>query len=122
MNTAAMAVYTGYMSAMAFTDGSEPGDGWQAGEHAIAPELMGASLADCTKLLETASALETASDWNQSRLEQFGLDFWRARNGDTVGFIDGSFWGLYCPIYKKLSREFGRVNTYLGDDKKVHSE
>jgi hypothetical protein len=52
--------------------------------------------------------------------EQGGHDFWLTRNGHGAGFWDGDWSEPYGDALDKLSKHFGEVYLYVGDDGKIH--
>lgn len=53
--------------------------------------------------------------------EQVAHDFWLTRNGHGAGFWDGDYEKEKGKALTKLSKKFGEVNLYVGDDGKIHS-
>ena len=45
-------------------------------------------------------------------------DFWLTRNGHGAGFWDGDY--EYGDELTKLSKKFGEINPYVGDDGKIY--
>ena len=49
-----------------------------------------------------------------------GHDFWLTRCGHGAGFWDGDWAEPHAAALTKLSKDFGEVELYLGDDKKIY--
>ena len=88
-------------------------------------------LEDCAKFPaspEWQAALSAAEDARTpSRVahgctieESAGHDFWLTRNGHGAGFWDGDWGEPYGDALDKLSKRFGEVYLYIGDDGKIH--
>ncbi len=52
-------------------------------------------------------------------ISQFVHDFWLTRNGHGAGFWDGDYQN--GERLTELSSEYGAVDLYVGDDKKIYS-
>ena len=52
------------------------------------------------------------------RDEKVAHDFWLTRNGHGAGFWDGNY--EYGDELTKLSKKFGEINPYVGDDGKIY--
>lgn len=48
-----------------------------------------------------------------------GVDFWLTRNGHGAGFWDGG-WPEHSDELTKLSKPYGSVDLYIGDDGLIH--
>jgi hypothetical protein len=79
----------------------------------IAPETLQKMIDDCAKFQAQAGELIT------SDLPLAGHDFWLTRNGHGAGFWDGD-WPDEGEALTKLSKTFGEVNLYVGDDKQIY--
>jgi hypothetical protein len=56
-----------------------------------------------------------------SNYRQAGVDFFLTRNGHGAGFWDGGYWmESDGEKFTKLSKEFGEINFYVGDDGKIY--
>lgn len=64
---------------------------------------------------------EKAGDLIDGQEEQAGHDFWLTRNGHGAGFWDGDWPEPAATELTNLSKEFGEVDLYIGDDGKVYS-
>ena len=81
----------------------------------ISPETMKQMHADC------ASFQEKAWDDISDDVEGAGHDFWLTRNGHGAGFWDGDWPEEIGERLTALSKEYGEVDLYVGDDGKVHA-
>lgn len=72
------------------------------------------AVADCRSFLEQAKDLIEGED-----LTTVAHDFWLTRNGHGAGFWDGDYPENGDKL-SALSREFGEVDVYVGDDGKVY--
>ena len=52
--------------------------------------------------------------------ESAGRDFWLTRCGHGAGFWDGDWKEPHASALDRLSRSFGNVDLYIGDDGKIH--
>jgi hypothetical protein len=126
---------TAYIEAMLSTtsDESEPNGGYPLDrnydESDITPETMARIRADCNaflnsplggRLIDIAQDLYNRGHWHPGFrgdiVEQAGHDFFLTRVGSGVGFWDGDWPKGIAEGLDKLSKEFGEVWFYVGDD------
>lgn len=79
----------------------------------LSSETLDAMKADCLAFLDLADEL---LDLEYS---QAGHDFWLTRNGHGAGFWDGD-WPEHGDKLTEISKGFGEVNLYLGDNGLVY--
>ncbi len=53
--------------------------------------------------------------------ESAGLDFWLTRCGHGAGFWDGDWKEPHAAALDALSKQFGNVDLYVGDDGKIYA-
>lgn len=71
---------------------------------------------DCAKFLEKVDLEELPLE--EMNPEQIGHDFWLTRNGHGAGFWDRGL-GELGERLTKISKDFGEIDLYLGDDELV---
>lgn len=79
--------------------------------------------ADCAKFYADMAAAAPAmlvKDYWRDDDAQAGHDFWLTRNGHGAGFWDGDWPEKQGEALTKLSREFGSLDVYVGDDGKLY--
>jgi hypothetical protein len=70
---------------------------------------------------DTSSFIEKAGHLlNGYSLETAMHDFWLTRNGHGAGFWDGDYEDSIGEKLTELSKEFGEINLYVGDDSKLY--
>lgn len=70
---------------------------------------------------EYANTGEDESDQGGLSDDQAGHDFWLTRNGHGAGFWDREgLTGTNSRALTEISRKFGEVYLYIGDDNKIH--
>lgn len=116
---------SGYLEAMVFC-GIDVGDPSGEGSNEfnvedISPELMKQAISDCEAFQETAGELLAAAyaknpSYNE---EQAGRDFWFTRCGHGVGFWDRDLDDVGNQL-ADISRAYGNVDPYLGDDELIY--
>lgn len=108
-------IINGYIEAMFFTEGdSELKD---SDSSDLAPETMTRIIEDCFSFYVTAEKFfdDLPDDYDYYGM---GSDFWFTRNGHGVGFWDRLELkenGLGDKL-SEVSREFGNIDAYIGDD------
>jgi hypothetical protein len=80
----------------------------------LAPETLKAMEADCVAFQKQAGEM---LDENP---EMSAHDFWLTRNGHGAGFWDGD-WPINGERLTELSKEFGEVDLYVGDNWLIYS-
>jgi len=81
----------------------------------IAPETLDAMRTDCELFKAKADGLYSIAE--ESRAAH---DFWLTRNGHGAGFWDGDWQEPEASQLTALSKEFGEVNLYIGDDGMIY--
>jgi hypothetical protein len=66
-----------------------------------------------------AEAYERESEHSTEDLA--GHDFWLTRNGHGAGFWDGDWKEPHASALDALSKSFGQVDLYVGDDGKIYA-
>jgi len=92
-------------------DAGEPLDAQYSADD-IAPAALEKMTADCESFYSKAAELIEASGLDY---EQIGHDFWLTRNGHGTGFWDRGLSDVGDQL-TALSKEFGEVWLYVGDD------
>lgn len=126
----------GYITAMFFTAGDEPGtfDGQLCGFEDLDPGTLSAILADCAAFQATcAPALAAAQEvpgygpgeergprGDDTWEAMAGRDFWYTRNGHGCGFWDGDWPEPSASYLDQAARGFRSLDAYLGDDGRVY--
>lgn len=82
----------------------------------IDPETIEKADKDCAAFIQKAGALLDGLN-----MGTVGHDFWLTRNGHGAGFWDGDYEKEVGEALTKISKEFGEVDLYVGDDGKIHS-
>jgi hypothetical protein len=95
-------------------DGGDPMDS-NYGIEDIDPDTVAAAQADCDRFRTAAGDLldEHPDEGDAAH------DFWLTRNGHGAGFWDGD-WPVAGDVLTALSKTFGEVNLYVGDDGGVY--
>ncbi|MCK9355637.1 MAG: hypothetical protein M0R22_00590, partial [Dehalococcoidia bacterium] len=84
----------------------------------LAPETLEKMRADCEDFFtKAAPILDTIEHLDY---ENVAHNFWLTRNGHGAGFWDGDYPELQGDQLTELSKEFGEVNLYLGDDGQIY--
>ena len=88
----------------------------------FAPEAMERALADCQKFQTLAADMIPngcirSNEFNE--WEQAGHDFWLTRCGHGAGFWDGD-WPEHGDALTAISKQFGNLDPYLGDDGQIY--
>lgn len=87
----------------------------------IVPECLAVMIADCAKFQEeNADDIATWEDGEYTAEEMGGHDFWLTRNGHGAGFWDGDWEKEVGARLTKACEAFGKVDLYVGDDKKIY--
>jgi len=86
--------------------------------HEIAPESLEKMTDDCEAFFVKAGKLLETSELN---CEQIGHDFWLTRNGHGTGFWDRGLGDVGNKL-TTLSKEFGEVWLYVGDDDLIYCQ
>jgi hypothetical protein len=94
--------------------GGEPLDA-NYGVEDLSPEAMDQAKRDWAAFQEQAGPLLDGLD-----LGQVAHDFWLTRNGHGAGFWDGDYEEAIGEKLTELSKKFGEVDLYIGDDHKLH--
>lgn len=95
-------------------DGGDPLDR-NYGIEDIDPATIAAAQADCDRFrVEAGDLLDEHSDPTMG-----AHDFWLTRNGHGAGFWDGD-WPVGGDALTALSKTFGEVDLYIGDDGKIY--
>lgn len=94
-------------------ESSEPLD-QSYGVSSISPKTLKKMSADCAKFQRENGNLIGLNE------AQAGHDFWLTRNGHGAGFWDGDWPEPTATVLTKISKEFGEVHLYVGDDNKIH--
>lgn len=102
----------------------------------LAPETLGAMIADCQRFQTKHSALlksaymyklemnaheqNTLPDYTPT---QAGHDFWLSRNGHGAGFFDRGLGDIGEALQEACGwkTDFPEINLYLGDDGKIYA-
>lgn len=82
----------------------------------IDPETIARAEKDCADFEAKAGNLLDGLD-----MGTVGHDFWLTRNGHGAGFWDGDYEKSVGDALTKISKEFGEVDLYVGDDGKIYS-
>lgn len=112
-----------YIEAMFFTESGE--DNLKDADFKdISDELAQKIIADCKKF-QADNADHITKDncfyTGCSAIEYAGHDFWLTRNGHGCGFWDGDWDKSVEDILTQSAHDFGPMEVYLGDDKKVYA-
>jgi hypothetical protein len=93
-------------------------------EEDLADETLAKIVADCKKFQEQAGDLITRENLERMPDDDyrstFGHDFWLTRNGHGAGFWDGDYAEPAGTELDKLSKSFGEIDLYVGDDGKLY--
>ena len=125
---------TAYLEAALWSsnDESTPQGGEPIDRNYSVEDIDFASLA---RMLEDCAKFQASPEWQvaldagvdaypgagrYSIEEQGGHDFWLTRNGHGAGFWDGDWEEPHGDALDKLSKRFGEVDLYVGDDGKIH--
>jgi len=81
----------------------------------LSPEAIEKVKKDCTSFKEKAGDLLDGLDD-----DQVAHDFWLTRNGHGAGFWDGDYEDDVGDKLTELSKTFGEIDPYVGDDGKIH--
>jgi hypothetical protein len=111
-----------YIEAMLFTEGVDYNLG-SVGYDDISDELVKRSIRECAEFQRRAGDL--ISDRNCvgaafPAIKYAGHSFWFTRNGHGCGFWDGDWEESAGKALTALSKQFGEMEVYLGDDGKVY--
>ena len=99
----------------------------------IAPEALERLADECKRFQsspEWLAALEDESgDARSDRRQGYGCsveqsaghDFWLTRCGHGAGFWDGDWREPHASALTELSKKFGNVDLYVGDDGKIYA-
>lgn len=80
------------------------------------------AIVDCLDFIVEAEKRVPTIDWAHPNIQQrAGQDFWFTRNGHGCGFWDGDWPEHEGEVLTNLSKEFGEVYIYVGDDGQVYS-
>ena len=88
-------------------------------ENDIAPEFMKQINEDCKDFLESNF------DYVSDDISRAGHDFWLTRNGHGAGFWDGD-WEFEVDVKNagkhltEMSKAYGEITPYVGDDGKIY--
>lgn len=81
----------------------------------LAPETLQKCIDDCDAFIERAGALVEGLDPTD-----LGHDFWLTRCGHGAGFWDGDYDDEIGEKLTELSKQFGNLDAYVGDDGKIY--
>lgn len=70
---------------------------------------------DCQKFLELIEGIEV-----EESDSQIAHDFWLTRNSHGAGFWDGDYPEEIGEKLTEISKQFGEINLYSGDDGKLY--
>lgn len=94
-------------------------------ESDLAPDTRREMNKDCQSFLREAHPfLDESSGRGSGRgsvMTQAGIDFWLTRNGHGAGFWDGDWSDKIGRELTKISKSYGSVDLYVGDDGKIYS-
>lgn len=111
-----------FIEAMFFT---ESGDNLKdAGINEISAELMDKITKECKEFQKEAGDLiqDKYCNYKGCTVEEYaGHDFWLTRNGHGAGFWDGDWAEPTATKLYELSKRFGQMDVYLGDDGMVYA-
>lgn len=99
------------------TDESTPEGGEPMDDNYSVDDIADETLAEMET--ECREFLAMADKYLDGDYSQAGHDFWLTRNGHGAGFWDGD-WKEHGDTLTKLSKEFGGVHLYIGDDNKIY--
>lgn len=110
-------VTNGYLEAIAFTDFHY--DSGIPDDAQLAQSEIIKARDDCRKMLELSG--ELAFDYVSQYMpcEYFGHDFWLTRNYHGAGFWDRGLGDLGNKL-TEISKSFGQLSSYVGDDDQVY--
>jgi hypothetical protein len=97
----------------------------------VAPETLEKLVDEC-KQFQTSQAWQAALAGDDPRTdrpqgygcnleESAGYDFWLTRCGHGAGFWDGDWKEPHASALDELSKQFGNVDLYVGDDGKIYA-
>ena len=81
----------------------------------FAPETLELIRKDCEKFLELIKGIEVEE--SDSKIAH---DFWLTRNRHGAGFWDGDYPKEVGEKLTEISKKFGEINLYSGDDGKLY--
>lgn len=113
----------GYVEAMFFTEANpDSEDLAEASVADLSIEAWRKIKADCNKFQASSAFIaakgdEADTDWDE---QQTGRDFWYTRNGHGCSFWDGDYAEPHATALDAVSKVFGEVCLYRGDDGKLY--
>ena len=123
-----------YIDAMLWAETDDNGDPLDRNYSAddLAPETLARIERDCAAFYETAEPIyrgryDMGPEWSDD--ERAGHDFWLTRNGHGAGFWDRSYTegepgetpgDDLGDRLSAITKTFGQVDPYIGDDDKIH--
>lgn len=84
----------------------------------LAPETVERARKDITEFVNEIERL--GLDTSDHDSGQIMHDFWLTRNGHGAGFWDGDYEEKLGEALTKLSKKFGYIHVYVGDDNKIY--
>lgn len=112
-----------FIEALFFTESDTDNLG-DAGINEISTELMTRITQECLTFQSQADGLIVGENCHYKgclTAEYAGHDFWLTRNGHGCGYTDGDWAEPAATKLYELSKSFGMMEVYLGDDGKVYS-
>jgi len=99
------------------TDGDHPLDD-NYGADDVAKEVIEKSKKEIQDFCKKADS--AGVDLTKYPTEEIGHDFWLTRNGHGAGFWDGDYDDNDGKILTEISKSFGSLDPYVGDDNKIY--
>lgn len=105
-----------YVEALYFTDAGP--DGEFTAEDELSESALERIAKDCAEFEAKAGDLPDCSrgSGEYSKWQQAAHDFWLTRNGHGCGFWDGDWPEPDASRLTELSKTFGEISAYKGDD------
>lgn len=118
-----------YITAALWSSADDNGNPLDRGEHELAPETRAAMVADCARFQKSCggilASVESSDHPKALRMgcvdEQAGHDFWLTRCGHGAGFWDGDWPEPQASKLGRVSKAFGNVDLYIGDDGLIYA-
>lgn len=73
-----------------------------------------------TILIDCKAFINKAGDSIEDSMSRAGHDFWLTRNGHGAGFWDGDWNKSIDDQLTEISKSFGELTPYVGDDGKIY--